>query len=73
MTRTSVAVAVFIALTLTAAAQPTPQPKVGACPSGYRESGGYCTPTSDRAPVAVPKLPRAAVPERMGERRALLH
>jgi hypothetical protein len=51
----SVAVAVFIALILIAAAQPTPQPKIGACPSGYRESGGYCAPTSDRAPVAVPK------------------
>jgi hypothetical protein len=49
----SVAVAVFIALILTAAAQPT-QPKVGACPSGYRDSG-YYAPTSDRAPVAVPK------------------
>jgi hypothetical protein len=34
---------------------PTPQPKVGSCPSGYRDSGGYCSPTSDRAPVAVPK------------------
>jgi hypothetical protein len=31
------------------------QPKVGQCPSGYRESGGYCAPTSDRAPNAVPK------------------
>jgi hypothetical protein len=29
---------------------------VGQCPSGYRESGGYCAPTSDRAPVAVAKL-----------------
>jgi hypothetical protein len=29
--------------------------KIGACPSGYRDSGGYCTPTSDRAPAAVPK------------------
>jgi hypothetical protein len=36
-------------------AQPTPQPKVGQCPSGYRDSGGYCAPTSDRAPAAVPK------------------
>ncbi len=34
---------------------PTPQPKVGQCPSGWRESGGYCAPTSERAPVAVPK------------------
>ena len=45
----------FAAIPLTAAAQPTPQPKIGACPSGYRDSGGYCAPTSDRAPVAVPK------------------
>jgi hypothetical protein len=36
-------------------AQPPPPPKVGQCPSGYRESGGYCAPTSDRAPDAVPK------------------
>jgi hypothetical protein len=34
---------------------PLPQPKVGQCPSGYRESGGYCAPTGERAPVAVPK------------------
>jgi PAS domain-containing protein len=27
----------------------------GQCPSGYRESGGYCAPTSDRASVAIPK------------------
>ena len=44
MTRTPVAVAVFIALILTAAAQPTPQPKIGACPSSYRDSGGFCAP-----------------------------
>jgi hypothetical protein len=37
----------------TVSAQPLPQPKVGQCPSGYRESGGYCAPTSDRAPNAV--------------------
>jgi hypothetical protein len=37
-------------------AEPMPQPKVGRCPSGYRESGGYCAPTSDRAPAAVPKV-----------------
>jgi hypothetical protein len=45
----------FAASALTAGAQPTPQPKVGACPSGYRESGGYCAPTSERAPIAIPK------------------
>jgi hypothetical protein len=32
-----------------------PVPKVGLCTAGYRESGGYCAPTSDRAPAAVPK------------------
>jgi hypothetical protein len=38
-----------------ASAEPLPQPKVGQCPAGYRGSGGYCAPTSDRAPAAVPK------------------
>ena len=38
-----------------ASAEPFPQPKVGSCPAGYRESGGYCGPTSERAPAAVPK------------------
>jgi hypothetical protein len=32
------------------------QPKVGQCPSGYRESEGYCAPLNDRAPAAVPKI-----------------
>jgi hypothetical protein len=36
-------------------AQPLPQPKVGQCPSGYTESGGYCTPMRRDAPAAVPK------------------
>jgi hypothetical protein len=39
-----------------ASAQPLPQPKVGQCPAGYRESGGYCAPTSERAPVAIQKI-----------------
>jgi hypothetical protein len=43
------------ATALVAGAQPLPQPKVGPCPSGYTESGGYCAPTSDRAPAAIPK------------------
>jgi hypothetical protein len=45
-------------LVLPAAAEPLPQPKVGQCPSGYTESGGYCAPTSDRALAAVPKRGR---------------
>jgi hypothetical protein len=54
MTRITL-VAVLAALALPAVAQPLPQPKVGQCPSGYRESGGYCAPMSERAPVAIPK------------------
>lgn len=38
-----------------AAAEPLPQPKIGQCPSGYRESGGYCAPTSGSAPDAIQK------------------
>jgi hypothetical protein len=38
-----------------AAAEPLPLPKTGQCPSGYRESGGYCAPMTRDAPIAVPK------------------
>jgi hypothetical protein len=55
MTRMFFTAAAIAALALPAFAQPLPQPKVGSCPSGYRESGGYCAPTSERAPVAIPK------------------
>jgi hypothetical protein len=37
-------------------AEPLPQPRVGQCPSGYRESGGYCAPMNDKAPAAIPKV-----------------
>jgi hypothetical protein len=51
-----IALVILLSLLITAAsAQPLPQPKTGQCPAGYRESGGYCAPTSDRAPAAVPK------------------
>jgi hypothetical protein len=40
---------VILGAIYTVSAQPTPRP------DGYRESGGYCAPTSDRAPVAIPK------------------
>ena len=48
----------FALLTLVtrATAQLMPQPKTGQCPGGYRESGGYYAPTSDRAQVAIPKV-----------------
>jgi hypothetical protein len=35
-------------LLLAVAAQPMPQAKVGQCPSGDRNSGGYCAPMSDQ-------------------------
>jgi hypothetical protein len=41
-------------MTVPAAAQ-QPIPKVGACPSGYRDSGGYCAPLSDRSAPAIVK------------------
>jgi hypothetical protein len=44
--------AVLAAAVPVAHAAPLPQPKVGQCPSGYRESGGYCAPTSGRARLA---------------------
>jgi hypothetical protein len=48
--------AIIITLTATTAlAQPTPVPKTGQCPSGYRESGGYCAPMQRDAPVAIEK------------------
>jgi hypothetical protein len=41
---------IVLVLTGVVRAEPLPQPKIGSCPSGYRESGGYCAPTSDRTP-----------------------
>ncbi len=32
-----------------------PVPKMGSCPSGFRESGGYCAPLTPLSPNAVPK------------------
>jgi hypothetical protein len=55
MLKNSVAALTLLAATAAAGAEPLPQPKVGACPSGYTESDGYCAPTSDRAAAAVPK------------------
>jgi hypothetical protein len=55
MTRVTMIIIVLLMIT-NAVAQPLPQPKVGSCPSGYRESGGYCARMNDRAPAAVPKV-----------------
>ena len=49
-------VALIAMITTVAQAQPLPLPKTVPCPSGYRESGGYCAPMNDKAPVAVPKV-----------------
>jgi hypothetical protein len=38
----------------------------GQCPSGYRESGDYCAPTSDRSPDA-------AMSKRLDAERRVLH
>jgi hypothetical protein len=48
-------VALGLLVSTAAAAQPLPLQKQGQCPSGYRESGGYCAPASSRAPVAIPR------------------
>ena len=45
MTRVTMVIVIGLLLITNAVAQPLPQPKVGTCPSGYRESGGYCAPT----------------------------
>jgi hypothetical protein len=47
---------ILLASIALAHAAPLPQKKVGSCPSGYAQSGGFCAPTSDRAPAAVPKV-----------------
>jgi hypothetical protein len=52
--RSLLASLVLMMCTTTALAQ-QPVPKVGQCPSGYRESGGYCAPMSDKAPAAIIK------------------
>jgi len=50
MTRTLTIVGVVLLAT------PLPQPKIGSCPFGYRESGGYCTPVSNHTRPAVPRI-----------------
>ena len=47
--------AALLLLAATATAQPLPQPKIGTCPSGYHESGGYCTPMRHDTAAAIAK------------------
>src|SRR6266545_724677 len=60
--------AAMMRLTTATYTEPLPQPEVGACPAGYRESVGYCAPTSGRAPAAVPK--RGQCPSNWTQSRA---
>src|SRR5215468_8095257 len=50
-------------------AEPLPRPKLGECPSAYRESVGYCAPLNDRAPAPCR---RSAVALHQDGRRATL-
>jgi hypothetical protein len=45
--------AILLSLLLAAA---MPLPKRGTCPSGYFQSGAYCTPMTDKAPRAISKV-----------------
>jgi hypothetical protein len=45
----------LLAVVVPASAEPLPVPKVGSCPAGYRESGGYCAPTAGTKRDAIPK------------------
>jgi hypothetical protein len=47
----------LLGLIATAQAAPLPQSKVGQCPSGYAQSGGFCAPMRSDAPAAIPKGP----------------
>jgi hypothetical protein len=49
------AIIILLASVALAHAAPLPQPKVGQCPSGYAQSGGFCNPMRSDAPAAIPK------------------
>jgi hypothetical protein len=48
-------IGVSVMLATSALAQATPVPRVGSCPSGYTESGGYCAPMSGTTRPAIVK------------------
>jgi hypothetical protein len=53
--RTVIVAVTVIVASSAALAEPLPVPKTGTCPSGFRESGGFCAPMTRDAPMAVPK------------------
>jgi hypothetical protein len=61
MIKTVLTVTIFAAPALAAAAQCRSH-KVGQCPAGYTESGGYCAPMRPDAPMATPKVPGKQCP-----------
>jgi hypothetical protein len=61
---------VILVITGHVRAEPLPQLKIGQCPSGYTESGGYCALMSDKVPCCDPEA--RAVPHRVGCSQALI-
>jgi hypothetical protein len=47
---------VLLLTTVSATSQPAPQEKRGQCPSGYVQSGNYCTPMAGERRQVVPKV-----------------
>ena len=58
------AIIILLALIAVAHAEALPKKKVGTCPAGYSQSGGFCNPIWSDAPAAIPKG-AGAVPERV--------
>jgi hypothetical protein len=57
------ACALFVAVTgVQSAERVAPVAKSGQCPSDYRQSGGYCAPTTRDAPLAIRKTDRKQCP-----------
>lgn len=65
------ALLILLVAVTSASAAPLPQPKVGQCPAGYYQSGGYCAPMTRNSPDAVAES--RAMPERLDAVGQLLH
>lgn len=59
---TTITIGILMITTVVVMVEPLSVPKQGQCPSGYRESGGYCAPIRRDAPQAIPKLPGKQCP-----------